>query len=152
MTIAPPPASRIARPGGLEAKEHAAEIHGERARPVLGRDVEHVPAGRDAGVEVREVERAEALHHVGDHALVRAAIRHVERERHGLAAGLRDLLGHALGAGPFRSVTATRAPRAASSFALARPMPEAAPVTSATRPSSRPCAISLASRCAGGPQ
>jgi len=59
-------------------------------------------------------------------------VRHIAADGNGLVAGGDQLLAEARAAASFTSASTTAAPSAANACAAANPMPEAAPVTSAT--------------------
>ena len=105
------------------------EVRVDDGVPVLVRHADEQPVARDAGVVHEDVEIARLL----DERARRLRIGDVRL--HGAAA---DLGGERLGlvrAGAIRERRPTRPP-AASSVAIARPIPLDAPVTSAVRPSS----------------
>ena len=110
------------------------------ASPDIAR--ERRAARGDAGVGDDDVEAAEALDRLGDGALHRAAVGHVGGEAERAVAEQRG--GRRSRGVRSRSTTTTIAPRRASAFAVAKPIPRAPPVTSATLPlSSNRCAIAV---------
>ena len=96
LTIAPPPALRMAGIACLDGEEHRLHVDLHDAAPVLFALVDHGAAAADADVVVEEVETAEAIDRRLHHRRAVARLRDVGLEREPLAAGLRDHLHRAL--------------------------------------------------------
>jgi hypothetical protein len=92
-----------------------------------------VPAAH-AGAVRRAVEPPERLHRVGHDAPQRLVVGDVGGDEAGSAPPSRSVAATAAPASALTSQATTLAPIAANSCALARPIPDAAPVTSATLP------------------
>ena len=118
----------------LRPDEHAAHEHGERAVPVVDADLGERPERTaDAGVVEQHVETAEALDGGTDQRLDVVLLGDVGAHE---AAGGRGRRPPRRGAWPFsalKSPTTTLAPSSRKRSTVARPMPLAPPVMTATR-------------------
>src|SRR5215468_11134080 len=88
----------------------------------------------DAGIVDEDVEAAEMRGHLADDGRDGVAVGDIEHPRFGRSASSGISRATASAASLVKSVTATLAPSAAKTRAVARPMPLAAPVTSTVSP------------------
>ena len=100
------------------------------------------PTAGDAGVVEGEVEPAVGGDRRRDQGLDRGGVGHVGGDEERLAAGGLDLVAVSRPPATAMSATTTRAPSRAKASAVARPMPDPPPVTSATLPSNCPTTMS----------
>ena len=131
------------RPQRLGDEVDALEVDRELAVPVVLGEVVGRAGDRDAGVvddDVDAAERLDAAVHAGRD--VRAA-GDVHVDAVAVRARRADLRRGLRAVSPRRSATATRAPSSAKRSAVARPIPDPPPVTSATFPSSLPMSRSF---------
>ena len=123
---------------GPDPEHHAVHV-GPHDPPVLlvGQGADVGLAGRDAGVEEGQVDPARLVLDPGDRRRPRRPV----RPRRSARTSRPPRPPRPARRSSSTSSTATRAPSAASRRTVARPMPEAPPVTTATLPSSTPMAI-----------
>ena len=135
MTIEPPPARRMRRDGMLDRQEHAVEIDRLLRRQSASVIVDDRHHDADAGIGDHDVEAAEALLGLGDHA----GPAPLRRARRGAGSApcrrpWRCARRRPCRAASSMSVMRTAAPSRASVSEHASPMPDAPPVTTATLP------------------
>ena len=145
VTMRPQPGGEHVGDRGLHAVERAGEVDREDPVPLLGGDVGERVERLDARAGDEDLDRTELGADARERGVDRRAVGDVDLDAdRALAAGGGTSAAAAL---PFRSSSATRWPSAASWRATPSPMPEAPPVTTATRLMRRSASTGVNSRC-----
>ena len=118
--------------------------------PIVALHPEHQLIARDARVVDQHVDASMRASTPATTLRMRHRVGHIQRNRLGPPAGGDDFPATDSAAFSPRAAATTTAPSAASRWAMARPIPRDAPVTSATRPSSRPITTRLLQHSAAG--
>ena len=114
------------------------EMIADHPVPLLEAHIQEGHGFRDAGIGDEDVDRPELVDDPVDHRRDRIRIGDVGGNRKRGAARRHDLIDHGLALGRRAAIDGdARAPSAARRRAVAAPMPEPAPVTSAVRPEKR---------------
>ena len=119
----------------LGGEERARQIDVERFVPAVERNARGRPLLAEcAGIVESDIEAAIALLRTLDQLFGERLVAYVARQRESVASLVGDFTDKDSSSALRRAATTTLAPARANSFAVARPIPELAPVTIATLP------------------